>query len=58
MGAVKEALINQITWAARQSGQEEDELLSQWNENLKARPEKMESIESFIARQKEKRRKK
>lgn len=58
MGAVKEAMISEIAWVARQSGQAEDELLEEWNKNLRTRPEQMESVESFVARQKERRRKK
>lgn len=54
MGAVKEEMENQVCWAARQTGQAEDEILDRWNRELRERPEQMESIVDFVNRTRKK----
>lgn len=51
MGAVKEYAVEMICKAARNSGQDEEELMEQWNQNLR-RPEEMMSLQEFLIRQK------
>lgn len=50
MGAIKEEMEEQVRWAARQSGQNEEELIEEWNKELRERPEHMESIVDFVNR--------
>lgn len=51
MGAVKEYAAEMVCKAARNSGQDEAELMEEWNRNLR-HPEKMVSLQEFLIRQK------
>ncbi len=52
MGALKEYAADMVCQAARNSGQDEAELLERWNQNLR-HPEKMISLQEFLVRQRD-----
>lgn len=52
MGALKEYAVDMVCQAARNSGQDEAELLNEWDENLR-RPENMISLQEFLVRQRD-----
>lgn len=52
MGALKEYAVEMVCQAARNSGQDEMELLDKWNQNLR-HPEDMISLQEFLIRQRD-----